>query len=165
MTYELGTPGVSSGIGPSIRLDKKNMPEPDVSLMRLSGCGGQTKISEDGYIEGAPEWLAEISASTVSIDLNDKLEAYRRNGVKEYLVWRVQDQAIDWFILRGGQYDRLVPGADGIIKSEVFPGLWLDTAALLQGNLQRVIEVVQLGLASAEHQEFVQQLKQASTPS
>ena len=58
--------------------------------------GGQIQLTND-YVEGTPEFLAEISASTVSIDLGDKKAAYERNGVEEDLVWRVLDQQIDWF--------------------------------------------------------------------
>jgi len=80
--------------------------------------------------------VAEISASSVSIDLNAKFHVYRRNEVREYIVWRVLDKAVDWFVLRQGRFDRLLPGPDGILRSEVFSGLWLDPAALVRGTWQ-----------------------------
>ncbi len=110
---------------------------------------------EHGYIALGPEWVGEIAASSASYDLHDKREAYRRNGIREYLVWRVEDHAIDWFVLRGGRYERLEPGDDGIYRSEVFPGLWLDWQALLAGNTQKVFSVLRQGLNSPEHAKFV----------
>ncbi len=101
----------------------------------------------------------EIAASSVSIDVNDKLKVYHRNQVQEYLVWRVEDGEIDWFRLtNNGEYIQLQPNSSGIICSEIFPGLWLDKTALLTGDLMKVIEVVQQGLATVEHQKFVDYL-------
>ncbi|MGD1805508.1 hypothetical protein ACP6PL_08700 [Dapis sp. BLCC M126] len=37
---------------------------------------GQTKISEDDYIEGMPELIVEVAASIAAYDLHDKLKAY-----------------------------------------------------------------------------------------
>lgn len=155
--YEAETGGVVAGDNSSLKLDLDNMPQPDCLLMRLPEFGGQADIV-DGYIEGAPELVGEVSSSTVSFDLHAKLNVYRRNGVCEYLVWRTQDEEIDWFVLREGQFERLAPDADGILRSEQFPGLWLDAAAMTSGHLKRVIQVLQQGLASAEHAEFVSQL-------
>src|SRR4029079_15967251 len=113
----------------------------------------------DGYVEFAPEWVGEIAASSVGYDLHDKLNAYRRNGVREYFVWRVLDREIDCFVLRDGRYERLALAPSGWHQSEVFPGLWLDAAALLRGDLATVLKVVQQGVASPEHAAFVQQLQ------
>ena len=161
--YAAGTPGVEFGDNGSIRLDLDNEPQPDAYLMIDSRHGGRARISDDDYIEGAPELIAEISASSVSFDLGRKLHVYRRNGVREYLVWRVQDQAIDWFVLREGQYERMTPGADGLLRSEVFPGLWLDASALLRGDLATVLARAQDGLASAEHAAFAARLRERVT--
>ena len=108
--------------------------------------------------KGAPELIAEISASSVSYDLGKKLHVYRRNGVREYIVWRVQDHEIDWYVLREEQYERSAPAADGLLHSEVFPGLWLDASALLRGDLATVLARAQDGLASAEHAAFAARL-------
>jgi Uma2 family endonuclease len=158
-TYTAGTPGVEAGDNGSVRLDLDNEPQPDVYLMIEPERGGQARISEDDYIEDAPELVAEVAASSVSYDLGKKLHVYRRNEVREYIVWRVQDRAVDWFVLRDGIYQPLAPGADGLLRSEVFPGLWLDPAALLRGDLATVLAVVQQGLASPEHAEFVARLQ------
>jgi Uma2 family endonuclease len=157
-SYTAKTPGVQFGDNGTVRLDPENMPQPDAILIIDPSRGGQTTLSADDYLEGAPELVVEIAASSVSIDLNLKLRVYRRNKVREYLVWRTQDQTLDWFILRGDDYERLEPGADGIVRSEVFPGLWLDPAALASSDLGRVLEILQQGIASPEHAAFVKQL-------
>ena len=156
--YQAFTPGVQASDNATVRLDWDNEPQPDASLRIRPEFGGQSR-DEEGYVALAPEWVGEIAASSASYDLHDKLEAYRRNGVREYFVWRTEDGALDWFIHRGGRYERLEPGTDGLLRSEVFPGLWLDPAALLAGDLPRVLEVLNAGLASAEHEAFVVQLQ------
>lgn len=160
--YWTATPGVELGIDSSVRLDLDNMPQPDVLLLIPSEHGGQAQIDEDDYVSGAPELVAEIAASSTAYDLDEKLEVYRRNGVREYLIWRVIDQSIDWRILRDGRFERLDPDEAGLYTSEVFPGLWLDPAALLRGEMLTVIQVLQQGLASPEHAEFVTRLQEAA---
>ncbi|AOY78827.1 MULTISPECIES: Uma2 family endonuclease [Moorena] len=152
-TYWSATPGVEVGDNATVRLDADNEPQPD-ALLRLT-VDGQSRISEDGYVEGAPELIVEIAASTASIDLNDKLKAYRRNQVQEYLVWRVYDGELDWFRLREGKYIKLNPNDKGIICSEYFPGLWLAQDALLAGDLAQVLAILQEGLKSPEHEKLV----------
>jgi Uma2 family endonuclease len=126
--------------------------------------GGHARISVDDYVEESPELVAEISSSTVKVDLGAKFRVYQRTQVREYVVWRVVEKAVDWFILRQGKYDRLQPGPDGILKSEVFPGLWLDTEALVRGDLASVLAVVQQGVATPEHAQFVAELQKAKKP-
>jgi Uma2 family endonuclease len=160
--YRAFTPGVRIGDNSTVRLDLDNEPQPDGLLIVDPANGGQAVISADGYVEGAPELVAEVAASSVSIDLNLKFRVYRRNKVREYLVWRVLDQAIDWFVWRHRQYDRLSPSSDGVYRSKVFPGLWLDPAALMRDDLLTVLQVVQEGIASPEHAAFVSRLQQAA---
>jgi hypothetical protein len=162
-TYRAHTPGTRVADNATVRLDMDNEPQPDALLLIEHGRGGRTTIT-GGYVTGGPELACEVSASTVSIDSNAKLRAYRRNGVCEYLLWRVRDGAIDWFVLRGGQYVQLPADADGIVRSEVFPGLWLDVPALLRDDLPRVLAVLQQGIASPEHAAFVQRLQQQQQP-
>lgn len=159
--YEAVTPGVITGDNSTARLDLENEPQPDALLLIDPEHGGQAQISADDYVESAPELVGEIASSSVSYDLHVKLESYRRNGVKEYIVWRVLDRDIDWFVLRGGAYEKLAPDNEGLLKSTVFPGLWLDAAALIQGDLARVLAVVQLGTANPEHAAFVRKLNPA----
>ena len=155
--YKAGTPGVQVSDNATVRLDWDNEPQPD-ALLRIAPKSGGQSGDEAGYIAGGPEWVGEIAASSVSYDLHDKKEAYRRNGVREYLVWRVEDLAIDWFVLRGGSYELLPADDDGIYRSEVFPGLWLDANALLAGNTRQVLEVLNSGIQSAEHEAFAESL-------
>jgi Uma2 family endonuclease len=161
--YEAGTPGVEAGDNGTVRLDLDNEPQPDALLFIDPACGGQARIDADDYIEGAPELVAEVASSSASYDLHVKLRVYRRNGVREYIVWRVLEQELDWFVLRAGQYVRMSVDAEGLLKSEVFPGLWLDPAALLRGDLATVLAVVQRGLASPEHAAFVARLHPPAT--
>lgn len=156
--YQAQTPGVLGSDSASVRFDKRNMPQPDSLLAIKSEGGGQSVISADHYYEGGPELIAEVANSSKSRDLGVKKTVYQRQGVREYIVWRTQDKAIDWFILRDGEYVLVGPGDDGITRSEVFPGLWLDAPALISGNLARVLHVAQLGIASPEHAAFVQAL-------
>jgi Uma2 family endonuclease len=163
--YAANTPGVGVGDNCSVRLDLDNEPQPDALLFIDPARGGQVRISADEIIEGAPELVAEGASSSVSYDLHAKLRVYRRNGVREYLVWRVLDQELDWFVLRAGPYERMVVDAQGLLRSEVFPGLWLDPAALVRGDLAAVLAIVQRGLASPEHAAFVTRLHPpAATP-
>ena len=156
--YAAGTPGVEVSDNSTVRLDLDNEPQPDALLLIDPACGGQTCFSTDDYIEGSPELVAEVASSSVSYDLHAKLHVYRRNGVREYIVWRVLEQAIDWFVLHAGQYERLPVDANGWLRSAVFPGLWLDPAALVRSDLATVLAIVQQGLGSPEHATFVAHL-------
>lgn len=152
-SYKIATPGVRLGDNPTVRLDLDNEPQPDAVLLIDSQCGGQSSLSNDGYIEGAPELVVEIAASTATIDLRDKKRAYRRNGVEEYIVWQVSDSQFDWFVLEGEDYTSLTPN-NNIIQSRIFPGLWLEVSALLAGDMAEVLKTLQTRLGFPEHQNF-----------
>lgn len=160
--YRARTPGVVGGDNSTVKVDLDNEYQPDANLRLPQELGGAARLVDD-YLEGSPELVAEVSATTASKDLTQKLPVYRRNGVREYIVWRVWDKALDWFILRGSQYERLAPGPDGVYRSDVFPGLWLDAEALIRRDLGRVLDVLQLGLTSDEHARFVELLQKKST--
>ncbi|MBH8571858.1 Uma2 family endonuclease [Nostocaceae cyanobacterium CENA369] len=157
--YQSLTPGVDLSVEPTVRLDLDNEPQPDAVLFIEPNAGGQTRLSSDGYIEGSPELIVEIAASSVAIDRGTKKQVYRRNGVLEYVIWQSYENQIEWFCLTDGDYRLLSPDADGIIRSQVFPGLWLAVEELLNNQMVRVLEVVQAGLKSPEHAAFVQQLQ------
>jgi hypothetical protein len=159
--YRLATPGVVGGDNGTLRLDLDNEPQPDAYLRLLASHGGQARV-EGGYVTGAPELVAEVAVSRASIDLNAKLHVYRRNGVCEYVVWRVLDEAIDWFVLREGEFVALSATPAGWYKSEALPGLWLDPAALVRRDLMAVFQVAQQGVASPEHAAFLNRLQQAA---
>jgi Uma2 family endonuclease len=156
--YKVATRGVRLGDNPTVRLDFDNEPQPDAVLLIDSKFGGQSRLSEDGYIEGAPELVAEIAASSAALDLRDKKRVYRRGGVREYIVWQVFEQKLDWFSLEAEDYISLSIDEAGIIRSRVFPGLWLAVADLLAGNMERVLALLQQGLNDSEHQTFIEKL-------
>lgn len=162
-SYRVMTPGVRGGDNGSIRLDLSNEPQPDAFLYVLASHGGQARIGNDGYVEGAPEFIAEIAASSASYDLHNKKRVYCRNGVREYLVWRVLDRSIDWFLLQGGEYRAIQPDSDGLYWSQTLPGLCLDAAALLRGDLQTVMLRQQDALSDPRHARFVAQLTQVAS--
>jgi Uma2 family endonuclease len=159
--YRSATPGLLGGDNGTVRLDLHNVVQPDAMLLIRESHGGQSCVGEDGYLAGAPELVAEIAYSGVSKDLHEKLDIYRRTGAREYVVWRVEDRVIDWYILREGRYDRVTAGEDGLHRSEVLPGLWLDAEALIRGDLAAVFGVVQRGTATPEHAAFVERLRRA----
>ncbi|MEO6595792.1 MAG: Uma2 family endonuclease [Planctomycetota bacterium] len=159
--YETSTPGLDSSSNCTLRLDLDNEPQPDLLLRLPERAGGRSRITADGYLEGPPELVVEIAASSVSYDLHQKLDVYRRNGVLEYLVHRVEDGEVDWFLLEGGVYVRQQPDVEGLLTSRCFPGLWLDVPALLRRDLQALRAAVERGTAELAHSAFVQRLVDA----
>ena len=158
-TYCAFTPGVRVADNATIRLDLDNEPQPDALLRIEPQDGGRSRLSEDDYVEGAPELIVEIAASSATYDLHDKLRAYRRNGVQEYLVWRVYEKQLDWFVLVDDEYRPLTPNTDGLLHSRVFPGLQLAVEALLAGDVARVLAELQTGVETPEHAAFVKRLR------
>jgi Uma2 family endonuclease len=149
--YASETPSVGCFDNSTVRLDLDNEPQPDLVLIKLPEHGGQARISEDDYIEGAPELAVEIVGSSRAYDLHQKKGAYRRNGVREYLAWVTGEKRVVWWELREEEYQEIAPGADGLLRSQIFPGLWLDTAALLRGDMKAVLAALRLGMKSPEH--------------
>jgi Putative restriction endonuclease len=154
--YEAATPGTQGLDNTSVRLEMAGEPQPDAILRVLPECGGQTS-NDEGFVSGGPEFIAEIAASSASNDLGPKLRTYLRHGVREYVVWRVHDKVVDWFVIRQGTYE-LLPSTD-IYKSECFPGLWLDWKALVAGDIAKVHNVLRQGLDSHDHATFVANLQ------
>ena len=153
-TYSAYTPHVSALDNATVRLDMDNEPQPDALLRIDAAAGGQSRLSADDYVEGAPELVVEIAASSASYDLHAKLNAYRRNGVAEYIVWRAWDDALDWFVLHDGDYRPLAPDAGGVVESQRFPGLRLPVEALLAGDVATVLAELRRGLDAPAHAEF-----------
>jgi Uma2 family endonuclease len=152
VNYSAATPGVEPLVDSTAILGDDSEPQPDVSLRII---GGQTKETSDGYIAGSPELVCEIASSSESIDLNAKKRDYEQYGAKEYLAVTVRLGKVFWFIRNeANQFVELPADADGILRSRIYPGLWLDPAALLAGDLKRVLEVLNQGLATSEHAAF-----------
>lgn len=161
--YCAATPGVLAGDNGTLRLDNDNEPQPDVSVWLDEAVGGQAHVDVDDYLAGAPELLIEVAASTAAYDLYEKQRVYRRNGIQEYLVLQVYEQVTTWFRLQDGEYQPLLPDALGILRSQVFPGLWLDSAKFWAGDLAGVLAALQAGIAADEHLTFVAELQHRMT--
>lgn len=162
-TYKASTKGIRLGDNGTVRLDAENEVQPDAFLYLPERLGGRTKVSVEDYLEGAPELIVEIAASSTSYDMHQKKRVYARNGVKEYLVFQVYEQKVDWFVWREGTYESLTPDEQGIWRSELFPGLWLNAAAFWNDDLATLLQVLQHGLATPEHQSFAANLLTTKT--
>jgi hypothetical protein len=154
-TYSIATRGVRAATNATARLTADDVLQPDGLLRILPECGGQTRLDAKGYLVGAPELVVEIAASSASLDTREKLASYRRAGVREYLVWRTEDEAVDWWSLEEDEYRPLGADALGVLRSKVFPGLWLNTAALLPGDGAKLMAKLQEGLSTEEHASFI----------
>jgi Uma2 family endonuclease len=159
--YEEATPGVEALADVTAILGDDSEPQPD-ALLRL--VHGQTTEDDDGYLAGPPEFVVEIAVATESYDLHAKLRDYERHGVKEYLAMIVRTEEAAWFDRGGRRLVRRVPDADGILRSRVFPGLWLDPTALFRGDMRRVRTVLKRGLATTEHRAFAASIRPAAGP-
>ena len=155
--YLCHTPGLDAADNATVRFDDVNEPQPDLMLAIPPTSGGRCGIDEENYFAGTPDFIAEIAASRVSYDLHAKLRVYQAQGVREYLVWRTRDQEIDWFRLREGKYEPILPEG-AVVKSTIFPGLWLNRDALLRGDLPAVFATLREGIETPEHARFAAEL-------
>ena len=151
--YWVATPGTLPSDNGTVRIDDDNVPQPDALLMIQRD--GQSRLDAQGYVAGGPELVAEVAGGRTDAVLRAKKTTYRRAGVREYILWHVEDGEVEWFMLHNSRYVRLRAGRDGIYRSDVFPGLWLDVAALVRFDGPEVMRVLALGLASPEHAEYV----------
>ena len=156
-TYVASTPYVNAGDNATVRLDLDSEVQPDVLLRMDEAVGGQSRISEDDYVEGPPELIVEVAHSSAAYDLHDKKQAYRRSGVQEYIVWQIEENRLDWFVLDGSAYATLHP-EEGSIESRAFPGLVLDVPALVRRDAEAVLNVVRDGVGGEAHRAFVERL-------
>ncbi len=156
--YAQAIPAVRARIGTSLRLDLRNEFQPDCLLRVDHPVLGRSRVSADGFLEGAPELVAEIAVSSADYDAHEKRAVYERQGVQEYLLWQGLDARCDWWALQDGVYTPLPARPDGGTCSRGFPGLWQDLRALLAGDERRVAAVLQRGLKSAEHAAFARKL-------
>jgi Uma2 family endonuclease len=159
--YERFTPGVEGADAATLKLDLRGEPQPDHFLLILPECGGQSAVDADDFYVGAPELVAEIARATRHYDLNRKKADYERAGVKEYLVIELEPNRIHWFVRRGDRFEELRRGRDGIYRSKVFPGLWLDAEALFLMDRTRRDEVLEQGIQSPSHAAFIARLGRA----
>jgi len=159
--YAAATPGVDFSDNATVLLDLENEHQPD-ALLRLEPLhGGRSRVTRDDYIEGPPDLIVEVAASSAAYDLHDKKRVYARSGVPEYLVAQAYERRVDWWELREGVFTPLPLEADGTLRSRVFPGLWLDPAALWAGDAAALLATLQRGLADPAHAAFVERLRGA----
>lgn len=135
----------------------ESAPQPDSALYILSQCEGRIEVVND-FVHGAPELVAEVARSSRSYDLGPKLALYQRAEISEYACALTEDQRIEWRILKQGRYQLMRPNSEGIFKSRVFPGLWLDSVAFWSSEKGRLLDVLEEGLRSKEHTRFVERL-------
>jgi hypothetical protein len=154
--YRGSTPGVECGDNTTVLLSEDSEPQPDLFMRILPEYGGQSMTTDDDYVRGAPELVAEISHSSQAIDLHGKRADYEKHGVLEYLVVSIKERKLRWIDLSAGT--ELSPDADGVHRIHTFPGLWIHGEALLNQSAQQLIATLQMGLASPEHGEFVKRL-------
>jgi Uma2 family endonuclease len=154
------TPGTEGLKGVSVFLEDYGEHQPDAVLRILPENGGRTP-DEGNYYSDGPELVVEVSDSSLKKDLGPRLADYERAGVPEYIVLGVDPPAVRWHYRVGGRLVEVAPDDDGIYRSMVFPGLWLDPIALLEGDMPRLREVVDLGVATVTHAEFVRKLAEA----
>jgi Uma2 family endonuclease len=157
--YRFGLPGVMLGDNGTFRVDDENEPQPDAMLLLAGESGGNTWIDEHDFLRGSPELIVEIAGSSARLDAGAKRDLYERIGVREYLLWRVPEQRIDWWRLADGRFLPLNPDEQGILRSAVFPGLWLNVPALIAGRMDLVKTTLDAGLAGAEHLAFAHRLR------
>lgn len=157
--YWIATPGTSTWDNATTILGPESEPQPDAALIIKPASGGQTGLTADDYVTGAPELVVEVALSSASIDLHAKRRDYEQAGVLEYIVVVLRQRLIRRFVLQQGTYHEPAADADGIVRSHVFPGLWLHAEALLQLDGVRLMEVLRQGLATPEHARFVHQLQ------
>ena len=160
--YKRFTRGVRSPNNVTVKLGPKGESQPDTQLRIPAELGGQSHLDAGGYITGPPELIVEIGLSSRRFDLGPKKDDYERAGVLEYLFVGLAPNEIRWFVRRDGRFVELPPGPDGILRSEVFPGLWLDPRALFFEELDGVIAVLERGLATPEHAAFAARLAGAN---
>ncbi len=160
--YTASTPGVRLAANATIRLDFENELQPDAFLQIKPEFGGQSTVSDDDYLEGPPDLIVEIAASSASYDLHDKKRVYARSGVRVYVAVQMYEERIDWFGLREGVYELLEADEQGVFRSDIFPGRWFEVEAFWAGDLVALLAALQKGLASPEHKAFVEQLQARS---
>ncbi len=156
--YYAETPGVDLADNATVLLPPDGEHQPDALLIIKPDSGGQTR-DDDGYLAGAPELIVEVASSSVSYDLHSKYDAYQSQGVLEYVVVVLREREVRWFVLDQGRFVQQSADGDGIFRSKIFPGLWLDAAALLAGDARQMLEVVRRGIATPEHAAFIGRLK------
>jgi Uma2 family endonuclease len=157
--YAQATPGCMGSTN-STWLMAGSAPQPDICLRILPSHGGQSG-TKGPLGAGAPELVVEICVTSAGLDLGPKLALYQRAGVREYLTVEAIGEHAIWRILENGAYVAQALPPDGVLRSHAFPGLWLDVPAFWANDGAKMPAVLNAGLASEEHREFVERLAAA----
>ena len=162
-TFGSATPGCTLLPAGTWLMSDDSAPQPDLAFCILSERGGQSSI-EGEYSAGVPELIVEISYTTGARDSGIKQRLYERSGVLEYIIVKPQKRQIVWNELAAGKYREIQPGADGLLRSRVFPGLWLNAEALWNNDHTALSKAIQQGTSTPEHAGFVRKLASNFTP-
>ena len=154
--YAAYTPGCKAG-EQGTWLMSRSAPQPDHYLWVAPEYGGQSGV-RGKYHSGAPELAAEVCLSSTAYDLGVKKKLYGQAGVQEYVAVIVKTKEVRWHRLVDGHYQLRPPGARGVYRSEVFPGLWLNAPALWKDDMARVLATLRRGQKSPAHAAFVKVL-------
>jgi Uma2 family endonuclease len=158
--YHVSTPGTDVRDNTATILDDSNEPQPDAVLVIEPEFGGQSTVDAEDFAIGAPELVVEVADTTLKSDLTKKLPEYEQNGVREYVVVAIPQKTVRWFRLGENGYEEQ-SAENGVFRSSVFPGLWLNADALMERNSPAVAQTLQEGLATPEHAAFVAALQRA----
>jgi len=156
--YSDETPGTDVLDNTTSVLGSESEPQPDACLVLQPEYGGQTRTRKDDMLVGAPELVVEVANTTRAIDLGRKKADYEKAGVKEYVVVLATEQNVVWFARGSAGFAEIGPGADGLLRSELFPGLWLDPRGFFDPSARALSAAIRRGHASPEHAAFVAEL-------
>lgn len=154
--YKSATPGCR-GSDNATWLMASDSPQPDIALFIRPEYGGACRY-EGAFVTGAPELIIEVSATTQAFDFGPKLRLYREAGVREYVSVVPPKRTVVWRVLEGGDYSTLSPDSEGVYRSAIFPGLWLNAEAIFNDDAAALFATLQQGIASPEHARFAAQL-------
>ena len=167
--YTRQTPGVidytESGVTLPVEETSADV-SPDLCLVVQPGRGGQMSVDDAGYFVGPPELVVEVANSSLSYDLGEKRDLYEAAGVQEYLVHATRERRLLMMRRDGDRFRTVMPDADGVLASRIFPGLVFDTAAIIaddiaaaEATLDRVMQSPEV---AAAHQNLVASLAEAA---
>ena len=152
--YSRYTPGVRGGDNGTVILSDEDEVQPDLYLRFESG--GNSKKDKGKFIVGAPELVAEVAYSNCAIDLHLKKQRYAMHGAIEYLVVCLNPEKLYWFNLKASTM--IKADSKGIIRSQVFPGLWIHEKAFFNQDDDLQEAVLERGLNSLAHRKLLEQL-------
>ena len=110
--------------------------QPDALLSRREG--GRAVLG-DQNIQGPPELVIEVAASSSAYEANLKRLLYEGAGVEEYAVLQIFEQQVDWWVARGDRFQRVLPDSAGVFSSTLFDGLRLNATAIWAGDMAAVL--------------------------